>query len=428
MITLPVVTSGVKTGATASAGTASATDTGLTSETGVVAEGTETGGTQGFLTLLGNKLMTLAQQGETSGKATARQADVAELKPASQTKINALLASLDKPEALTALLKPDAGKAEGKTSDLTAADDKDPAASLSNSDMQTLQALFAMLPPPVNAPAATTARLSDSAAAGTSEKGTKQSSLASLLAGDSTAGLESDKKGEGNEKAATGLHGITAGVAPQKAAADAPGLTSAFQQIASQAGKESDKENSSSVTNATITHHVVSSVSAALTPVTTSAVTAPATPMLNAQLGSPEWQQALSQQIVMFSRNGQHTAELHLNPQDLGSIQISLKLDNDQAQLSMISNHSQVRAAAEAALPHLRAALAENGINLGQSNVSSDAFQQGQSSNGQQEQQRNSRGNTFNLAAENDSDATPVAVPASLQARAAGANAVDIFA
>lgn len=79
-------------------------------------------------------------------------------------------------------------------------------------------------------------------------------------------------------------------------------------------------------------------------------------------------------------------------------------------------------------MPQLRASLAESGINLGQSNVSSDAFQQGQSFTGQQEQQRNNNGSPFSLANENDSDVTPIAVPAALQARAAGSNAVDIFA
>jgi flagellar hook-length control protein FliK len=130
----------------------------------------------------------------------------------------------------------------------------------------------------------------------------------------------------------------------------------------------------------------------------------------------------------MFSRNGQQTAELHLHPLDLGSIQISLKLDSDQAQLSMVSNHSQVRAALEAAMPQLKEALAQSGINLGQTNVSSDAQAQSQSFSGQQEQRNNSRGNTFSLAADADSEITPIAVPASLQARASGSNAVDIFA
>ena len=130
----------------------------------------------------------------------------------------------------------------------------------------------------------------------------------------------------------------------------------------------------------------------------------------------------------MFSRNGLQTAELHLNPQDLGSIQISLKLDNDHAQLTLVSNHSQVRDALEAAIPQLRASMAESGINLGQSHVSSDDFQQGKSFNGQQEQQRNDTETAFSLGSEGDGEATPIAVPVSLQARVTGANAVDIFA
>ncbi|MEG1466568.1 MAG: flagellar hook-length control protein FliK [Hafnia sp.] len=97
------------------------------------------------------------------------------------------------------------------------------------------------------------------------------------------------------------------------------------------------------------------------------------TPVLNAQLGSSEWQQALSQQILMFNRSGQHSAELRLHPQDLGSLQISLRIDDNQAQLHMASGHSQVRAALEAALPQLRTALADSGIQLGQSSVGSEA-------------------------------------------------------
>lgn len=97
------------------------------------------------------------------------------------------------------------------------------------------------------------------------------------------------------------------------------------------------------------------------------------TPVLNAQLGSSEWQQALGQQILMFNRSGQHSAELRLHPQDLGTLQISLRIDDNQAQLHMASGHSQVRAALEAALPQLRTALADSGIQLGQSSVGSEA-------------------------------------------------------
>ncbi len=85
----------------------------------------------------------------------------------------------------------------------------------------------------------------------------------------------------------------------------------------------------------------------------------------------------------LFTKQGQQTAELRLHPEDLGQVQISLKLDDNQAQLQMVSPHSHVRAALEAALPILRTQLAENGIQLSQSSVSSEGFAgQQQSSSG----------------------------------------------
>ena len=155
----------------------------------------------------------------------------------------------------------------------------------------------------------------------------------------------------------------------------------------------------------------------------------PSTPRRNAQLGAQERQQAPGQQRVMFSRNGQQNAELRLHPEDVGALQISLTMDKDQAQLTLVSGHSHVRAALEAALPQLRSALAESGINLGQSQVSSDAFAQSQQQHaGQHENQRDGQYGRFTQALESDSEITPVAVPAALQARAAGSGGVDIFA
>ncbi len=46
-------------------------------------------------------------------------------------------------------------------------------------------------------------------------------------------------------------------------------------------------------------------------------------------------------------------------------MQISLKVDDNRAQIQMISPHQHVRAATEAALPVLRTQLAESGIQLG---------------------------------------------------------------
>ena len=81
----------------------------------------------------------------------------------------------------------------------------------------------------------------------------------------------------------------------------------------------------------------------------------------------------------MFHRNGQQSAELRLHPQELGALQITLKLDDQQAQLHIASAHGQVRAAVEAAMPQLRHALAESGINLGQSSVGGESTRNGSS-------------------------------------------------
>ncbi|ENH4880757.1 flagellar hook length control protein FliK [Salmonella enterica] len=146
-------------------------------------------------------------------------------------------------------------------------------------------------------------------------------------------------------------------------------------------------------------------------------------PVLSAPLGSHEWQQTFSQQVMLFTRQGQQSAQLRLHPEELGQVHISLKLDDNQAQLQMVSPHSHVRAALEAALPMLRTQLAESGIQLGQSSISSESFAGQQQSSSQQQSARAQHTDAF--GAEDD---IALAAPASLQAAARGNGAVDIFA
>lgn len=114
-----------------------------------------------------------------------------------------------------------------------------------------------------------------------------------------------------------------------------------------------------------------------------SADSAPAAePVLRAQLqaapGSEPWQQAIGQQLKVMVQQGVHRAELKLHPDDLGTVQVSLRVQQDQAQLLVLSDHPQVRAALEATLPQLRNALAESGIQLGESSVGTGNFEQQQ--------------------------------------------------
>ncbi|HAI51359.1 MAG TPA: flagellar hook-length control protein FliK, partial [Enterobacteriaceae bacterium] len=157
---------------------------------------------------------------------------------------------------------------------------------------------------------------------------------------------------------------------------------------------------------------------------TSAAIATPHTAVLNAQLGTPEWQQAFSQQVTLMTRNGQQSAELRLNPEALGQVHISLKIDDNLAQMQFVSPHSHVRAALEAAMPTLRTQLAESGIQLGQSNISSESFAGQQQQQGQPQHNGSGRGQA-SFAGNSEAG---IPAPASLQRIARGDNAVDIFA
>ncbi|MVT80306.1 flagellar hook-length control protein FliK [Pantoea agglomerans] len=389
---------------------------------------------QDFLTALGNQLLGLAkQQGKAAQSADVKAETADDARP--KAPLNALMAALENPAALTALFKPENIKGGSKS-----ADDKDKpdVAPLSASDMQNMQALFAMLPGVAAVTATTSTPVSSEAGEMIAQTDTgrkSQSSLTQLLnsAQQSHAPGEdekSDARSDAQSKPAVITAASQSNNTAQSATSSGLTLDSSFQQALSNMVKQDDQAAiKASISDNAINATPIATASSLPAPVTASATTStPSTPMLNSQLGSDEWQQALSQQIVMFSRNGQQNAELRLHPEDLGAIQISLKLDNDQAQINLVSSHSHVRAALEAAIPQLRSALAESGINLGESQVSSDSSAQGQQFQQQQEARRDGQHGRFSLTQDSDTDITPIAVPAALQARVSGNSAVDTFA
>ena len=101
------------------------------------------------------------------------------------------------------------------------------------------------------------------------------------------------------------------------------------------------------------------------------------------EVGSNEWGKALSQQVVHMGNADQQVAELKLNPPGLGPLKVTLSINDQQIQAMFVSAHSSVRAAVEAALPQLRATLAESGISLGNTSVGAESQPQTAFANGQ---------------------------------------------
>jgi len=351
----------------------------------------------------GSKLSKVAQDAKGD---TALQAKIADLL-SRQTALNGDETSPDTPldtlvSGLVPLSKGDALKT------LNAASKDDGKSELSEEELAGLSALMAMLPHQQT----TASRVA----------GSDGVAATSML---NSAALSHNGAGQPSLNALPGSHDKAQSSVPYQSQVknNDPALSGnapATPVVAAAAEKQELASSSSSASPTATLAPIMSSPATSQT-----AATVATAPVLSQPLGTHEWQQSLSQHITLFTKQGQQTAELRLHPEDLGQVQISLKLDDNQAQLQMVSAHSHVRAALEAALPVLRTSLAENGIQLAQSSVSSESFAGQQQSSSQQQHQASRSGNTGGFNEESD-ELLPV--PAALQSAARGNSAVDIFA
>jgi len=447
---LPAAVTTAKT--TVSAASGSAASSSATASDGTSAGGTSTTGvTTDFATQLqaqlGEKLdpklasqlsqlgQKISAKGQTVDKATLTQAVTTGEEDGSLTLDDS---DLSKMIAAIQLLPNGSLKGTDPSSVKTAAlTDKDKDSKADDATNQPVQALFAQLAAqqqPAQQVQTATAALTQTATSGDATDADKKSALLAGLTSASSLLTDDGKTAVTDSAAATPAATHTAS---KSSSAATPDFSSALASMTAATGNAAVTPQTESRTTDGIQNLVnnaavaVSSAPVSTTPTTTSVVTSPSTPLLNAQLGTPEWRARLGQQVMMFNRQGLQSAELRLHPQDLGSIQVSMKIENNQAQLHFVSGHSAVRSAIEAAMPDLKTALADNGISLGQSSVGSDSSQWQQAQQ-QSSQSGSQQGNASSWAAFNaggvNSAADALPVPASLAQRISGNNSVDIFA
>jgi flagellar hook-length control protein FliK len=89
--------------------------------------------------------------------------------------------------------------------------------------------------------------------------------------------------------------------------------------------------------------------------------------------GARSFPDEVGQRVVWMAANGQHAAELRVDPPQLGPVEVRLTLNGDQASLTLLSPHQSVRDALQSSLPRLQEMLVGAGVDLGSVNVGSHA-------------------------------------------------------
>jgi flagellar hook-length control protein FliK len=97
----------------------------------------------------------------------------------------------------------------------------------------------------------------------------------------------------------------------------------------------------------------------------------PYTMALHAPVGVVPWGQELGQQMLFAVSGQQQLAILHLNPPQLGPLEVHLQLHDGQVNAQFVSPHQAVRQAVESAMPQLHDLFTGAGLSLMQTSVNS---------------------------------------------------------
>jgi flagellar hook-length control protein FliK len=83
----------------------------------------------------------------------------------------------------------------------------------------------------------------------------------------------------------------------------------------------------------------------------------------------PEWGEAVGERVLWMVNQRIQSAQLVLNPPELGPVDVQLKMHNGEASVVFVSPHASVREAIENSLPHLRELFAGAGARLADASV-----------------------------------------------------------
>jgi flagellar hook-length control protein FliK len=88
-----------------------------------------------------------------------------------------------------------------------------------------------------------------------------------------------------------------------------------------------------------------------------------------------EWPTALGHRVMWAVGEGLQKVEISVTPQDMGPINVHIRVDNDKADIRFTAAHATTRDALEASIPRLRDMFSQQGLNLSQAQVFSQNSQ-----------------------------------------------------
>lgn len=138
--------------------------------------------------------------------------------------------------------------------------------------------------------------------------------------------------------------------------------------------------------------------------------------------------QALQEQVQFLLNRKLDTVEIRLDPPELGNLQIKLHLNQDQAQVGIVVQNSHARELLEQTLPRLREMLAQQGIQLGQTQVQQQSQQQQGGASGQGQDLRGAPGHSGSSLGNGSDVGTDEALTVQQHTVTGSAHAVDYYA
>lgn len=99
---------------------------------------------------------------------------------------------------------------------------------------------------------------------------------------------------------------------------------------------------------------------------------APKTLSIPVDINNPQWADTFSEHIVWLGQQGVKSALIKLHPEELGPLEISIKVIKDAATVSIATHSSQVRDIVDQSLPRLREMMSEQGLSLADVSVGTE--------------------------------------------------------